>query len=193
MPRRRRRRIWAAGLALVLLTEAGAAAEAARTHFIADRRCWVDALLASIHERGPTTTSRDRFVTLSLVGPKQAYVQCICRDDDTRMLCEASSGVYRYPDDQGKRLDMSRDAVAALEALGFTLPDPKGNFAREIDLGSPPRLEAATTLMLAGLYDAYQADATSILDWNAPMAAIETTRCDLAYFRNVVIEVVPHR
>ena len=120
-------------------------------------------------------------------------MQCIFRDDDTRMLCEASSGVYRYRDDQGKRRDMSREAVAALEALGFTLPDPKGNFVREIDLGSPPRLETATTLMRASLDDAYQADATSILDWNAPMAAIETTRCDLADFRNIVIEVVPHR
>ncbi len=162
-----------------------ARADEARRRFISECRCWIESALTTFHENGPPTTSRDRFITVSVAGDAQNYVQCIFQDDDTRMLCEASSGAYRYRDSQGMRLDMSPEPVAALKRLGFIVPDPKGNFAQIIELGSPPKFGPVATLLLASLYDAYRAEAKSTVEWNAPMASIDYTRCALAYIRAV--------
>ena len=181
--RRRERRLGRAACLAFVLIAGDARANEGRRRFLEERRCWIESALTSIHERGPATTSRDRFVTLSLDGDAQSYVQCIFQDHDTRMLCEASSGAHRYGDSQGMRLDIAPESVAALKALGFTRPDPKGNFVQVVELGSPPRLGPVATLMLASLHDAYRADTTSTLAWNAPMASIDYTGCVLAYVR----------
>lgn len=164
-----------AGLLLlaVLLEGEASAAERARDAFIARHLCGARTLLARIHERGPPTTSRNRFLVLAVRDQPQHYVQCIFFDADRKMLCEASSGAYRYVARDGLRLDQAAESVAALEALGFAIPGSGGNFAREVVLGTPPDLDAAARLMLAALHDGYRADDTSVLDAVAPMAGDE--------------------
>ena len=41
--------------------------------------------LRSIHRLGPRSTSRDRFLAVSVARADQSYVQCIFFDDDTKM------------------------------------------------------------------------------------------------------------
>lgn len=133
--------------------------------------------LSRIHEGGPRTTSRNRFIVLAIGGEPQSYVQCIFEPSDRRMLCEASSGAYRYRAEDGLRLRQSEESLAALAALGFLRKDAAGNFEREIELGTPPDLAVAADLMLATLNRAYGAGPRSRIEITAPNAAEPDGRC----------------
>ncbi|MEE7449772.1 hypothetical protein MRF4_19220 [Methylobacterium radiotolerans] len=152
-------------------TSALAAPEAAgdpgtRAPFVREHRCAIAERLDAIHRRGPVDVSRDRFVVVAPRGQTQRYVQCIFQDRDTRMLCEAASGAYGPPGRRRLRLDAA--ARQALAALGYVQADPAENFARLVELGTPPDMGIAADLMLAALHDAYGARPGTVLDIEAP-------------------------
>ena len=166
---------WGVSVAAILaliLPRAAEAAPAARDRFVAQHLCAVRTLLTRIHENGPRNTSRNRFLVVAMRGYGQNYVQCIFIDEDRRMLCEASSGVHRYTADSDIRLRQEPRSVAALMALGFAQPDARANFAREVELGTPPDLDIPARLILTALHDGYDAEGVS-LDMTAPMAGAE--------------------
>lgn len=178
MPRRiavptGRRRLGLAALLLLLSSLSGAdSGERDRKAFIEYNRCAIVERLHSIHERGPRSTSTGRFLAANPYGAPDRYVQCLFFDDDTRMFCEAASGRYGGID---HLLDAS--AIAALKALGFSLDDPNGNFAREVALGTPPDFDRVAELMLGALHDGYGADSDDRLRLSAPMARLPPGAC----------------
>ncbi|WP_430910514.1 hypothetical protein [Methylobacterium sp. sgz302541] len=172
----------AAALAVLAL---GAMAESAIAgEPLARHRCEILSRLTRIHEAGPRDTSYDRFIAVELHGRPQSYVQCIFLPSDTRMLCEASSGAYRFRPEDGLRLRQSEESIAALKALGFVRKDvarnfdEAKNFEREVELGTPPDLGAVADLILAALSRGYAAEPNSRLDITAPKAKGFDGRCN---------------
>ncbi|KQO61695.1 hypothetical protein [Methylobacterium sp. Leaf88] len=147
-----------------------------RAAFVAAHRCEVVARLSSIHLHGPRSTSRDRFLTVSIVRTDQRYVQCIFFDEDTRMGCEAASGgCAQGPEASGDVLPDS--AKAALHRLGFVQFRRNENYEREISLGTPPDFDAAAVVMIGTLSDAYDARAHTPLEFHAPRAVLPRDAC----------------
>lgn len=167
------RRLGLAALLIVPTPVVGAdTADRGRKAFIETNRCAIVERLDSIHRRGPRSTSADRFLVAVPDGAPDRYVQCIFFDDDTRMVCEASSGRY------GGTVDLlDAPGIAALEALGFTLDDPNGNFAREIALGTPANFNRVAELMLGALHDGYGVRSGDPLLFDAPMARLPRDAC----------------
>lgn len=166
----------AAALAVLAL---GAMAESAIAgEPLARHHCEILSRLTRIHEAGPRDTSYDRFIAVELHGRPQSYVQCIFLPSDTRMLCEASSGAYRFRPEDGLRLRQSEESIAALKALGFVRKDVARNFEREVELGTPPDLGAVADLILAALSRGYAAEPSSRLDITAPKAKGFDGRCN---------------
>ncbi len=154
-----------------------AADSAARAIFVAMHRCPVEAILRDIHRRGPVTTSRDRFIVLSLSNAPQHYVQCIFIERDTAMGCEASSGAYGPKQGESGHFALSRETRAALARLGFSLDDPAENYTRTIALGDPPEVGRVATLMLQTLFDAYGARPGTAVDVVAPNGGDAMSEC----------------
>lgn len=177
--RRQRHRIrWIAAAWLPMVfgwSSIAVSANLDRTAFIETNRCDIVERLYSIHLRGPRSTSQDRFLAVSPYGKSKYYVQCIFFDDDTKMLCEAVSGRYGSIEEWPGLL--SPAAEAALQALGFRLDDPNGNFAREIDIGTRPDLDRVADLMLGALHDAYGIGLEDRLKFDAPMALVSRNAC----------------
>ena len=147
-----------------------------RAAFIEAHRRAVVTQLNSIHLRGPRSTSRDRFLAVSVVRADQRYVQCIFFDGDTKMYCEASSGAYAQAPDATDHL-LSASSKAALHRLGFVQTSPKQNYEREISLGTPPDFDAVADLMIGALHDAYEARETTPLNFRAPRAILTRNAC----------------
>ncbi|XYD10642.1 hypothetical protein R1A27_09355 [Methylobacterium sp. NMS12] len=160
---------------LVLAATSALAAPDSRAQFIRENRCAVAERLDAIHRHGPVDVSRDRFIVVALHGQEQRYVQCIFQDRDTRMFCEAASGAYGPPG--GSRLRLDATARAALAALRYVQADPAENFARLVELGTPPDLGIAADLMLAALHDAYGARPGDVLDIEAPYGGTPGRGC----------------
>lgn len=162
---------WIASIAVYAALACPAPAASDRALFVAGSRCAIEGRLLSIHLSGPRDTSKDRFLVVAIANKKQLYVQCIFIDADTRMLCEASSGFYRYGPQDGRRLQQSAASEEALRRLGFTGGQAEGgNFRQEIALSVPPNLAKVADLMLAALHDAYDASSRTYLDFQAPLA-----------------------
>jgi hypothetical protein len=140
-------------------------------------RCPVEAILKDIHRRGPVTTSRGRFIVLSLPHAPQHYVQCIFIERDTAMGCEASSGAYGPKKGETDHFAPSQETRAALERLGYSLDDPAENYTRTVALGDPPEVGRVATLMLQTLFDAYGARPGSAVDVNAPPGEGAVSEC----------------
>ena len=164
-------------LAVVLAAIPGAAAaDRGRAGFIETHRCAVVERLRSIHLRGPRSTSRDRFLVVSVARAEQSYVQCIFFDEDTKMQCEASSGAYgRMP--EGSHLTWLAPSRSALHRLGFAQVDPDTNYTREIALDTPPDFRVVASLMLGALHDAYGARVGTRLEFTAPKAVLQHDAC----------------
>ncbi len=167
-PMRSRRWQIGAKLLLIATVPSTVSADPDRAVFIEKNRCALVERLRSIHLRGPRSTSKDRFLVAAPFGAPGNYVQCIFFDDDTKMLCEAASGLYGII---GDLMDApTSDATLALQSLGFTLERLDGNFTREIDLGMPPDFDGVADLMLSALHDGYRVGSNDALDFTAPMA-----------------------
>ncbi|GJE17374.1 TY-Chap domain-containing protein [Methylobacterium marchantiae] len=154
-----------------------ASAASSRTAFIDRHRCAILTRLERIHQRGPVTTSRDRFIIVALQHSPQSYVQCIFFDNDTKMRCEASSGAFRYRPEDPVELGLSPDSLTTLLGLGFTRARPAENYSREVAIGTPPDLASVAELILTTLHDVYRADTTHRLSVMAPKADPMTDTC----------------
>lgn len=141
------RRATGAVVALALLsTAAGAQENAGRASFIAAHRCAIVERLAGIHASGDPSDSKDRFIAVTLGRPSQAYVQCLFFEQDTRMLCEASSGFYEKRPEEVGRPRVLPGAMAPLAALGFsTDPTAEATFHARSTLATRPTLAGRRT------------------------------------------------
>lgn len=146
-------------------------------HFLAAYRCSVVDRLERIYQAGDPSVHRNRYIVVSVSGHSQSYVQCMFFDDRRKMLCEASSGYYSNKEGEPRTFWLSRDARAALRALGFSTDDVAGNHALEFDVKTPPDFNAIADLILKALHDAYDARAESRLRFNAPFAQRESSGC----------------
>jgi T3SS (YopN, CesT) and YbjN peptide-binding chaperone 3 len=161
----------ATALATALLIAGLAQAHAADDlrAFLANHRCAVVERLELIHARGNRSRSHNRFLVVGLEQHGRSYVQCLFVAQDTRMLCEASSGFYAQRPGEPRRFRLAPEAVAALGRLGFSTDDAQGNYRRELELGRPPNLVAVADLMLSALYEGYGARLDTRLKLTAPM------------------------
>lgn len=146
--------------------------------FLLTYRCGVVERLSQIHENRKTDV--DRYFILSLKASPQSYVQCIFLDNDTRMLCEASSGYYATPEVQDRAVFLRPESVAALARLGFATDDSQGNFQLMIDLNGEPDLDAIAEIVLTALYEAYGARLGDPLDWKSPLADFDPSQSSCA-------------
>jgi hypothetical protein len=142
---------------------AGARPPAGLDAFLAACQCQVFHILEIIHAHA--TTPHQRFLVLSLDGD-QRYVQCLLLDNDTRMLCEASSGFYGPP----PRLGLSKRALASIAAQDFSMDGSHGNFQRALPIGERPDMWNAAGVMLETLYGGYGARLGREIRMNAPFA-----------------------
>jgi hypothetical protein len=144
---------------------------------LAAYRCEIVDRLDRIYEAGDPRSDRDRFIAVTVPEHPHGYVQCIFHDNRAKMLCEASSGYYYDKDGAPRTLWQPAEAIAALGRLGFSTDDSQGNFAIELDVASPPDLNAIADLVLKALHDGYGARADTQLRFNAPFAPRPTSKC----------------
>ena len=140
-------------------------------------RCPVVAVLKEIHRKGPVGTSRNRFVSLTMTGLFQRYVQCIFVESDTAMFCEASSGAYGTNSFSLVRFEPTEETRNTLHRLGFVQENFKENFSQMVALGSPPDVRLAADLMLATLYDVYGARRETDIELDAPNGGSADRKC----------------
>ncbi len=123
--------------------------------------------LARIHATPYMETDQDRFLILSLLERLECYVQCAFGVRDRWMLCEVASGVFF---DEPRTMFLAAPQIAALGRLGFETDDRIDNFRQAFRLAAPPDLAAVASLMLAGLYTAFDARAEDEIDFVAQYA-----------------------
>ena len=140
-------------------------------------RCPVVDRLERIYEAGDPSSTRDRFIAVTVPAHPHGYVQCLFVEGRTQLLCEASSGYYYDKEGEPRTFFLAPSAVAALGRLGFSTDDSAGNFQLLLPVADPPDLNAIADLILKALHDAYGARADSRLRFNAPFAPRATTKC----------------
>lgn len=187
--RRGRRRNWVAAWRAGLATSiafalncgaASAGGDPAEAAFIARYNCLVVETLGIIHatpRRGEDP--QDRYLILDNPRPRPGYVQCVFEDTDDRLLCEAASGFYSRKPNAPRARYVSPRGLAALERLGFSTDDSRGNFKQERDVAGPQDYSAIADMMLAALYEGYGGGGHQRITLNAPLvdAAKVELRC----------------
>ncbi len=163
-------RRWLSVLALLsaLLVPGRASAEPRGT-FIAENRCQIVVRLNAIHaQRG----APDRFLVAAARGRGQAYVQCLLVDEDTNLLCEASSGYYAAKEGAPRVVPPAPPAALAhLRAAQFEGDGNDGNFQRMIALKYPSSdFQMVADLLLGLLFDVYGVTRSADLRYTAPLA-----------------------
>lgn len=140
-------------------------------------RCPVVDRLERIYEHGDHSSHRDRFIAVTVPEHRHGYVQCIFVERRSQVLCEASSGYFYDKKDAPRTFWHPPDVVAALDRLGFSTDDSKGNFRLMREVGERPDFNALADLILKALHDGYGARAETNLRFNAPFAKRATTSC----------------
>ena len=113
---------------------AAAASASDLTAFLAAYRCELVERLRMIHA-DPAPDAR--HLIIYLLDAPRAYVQCLFVENDSKILCEAKSELYRQKAGEPRRFRMTPQSLAALARLGFSTDDFKGNYRRIIDLTGP--------------------------------------------------------
>ncbi|MEP9375625.1 hypothetical protein ABLE91_02830 [Aquabacter sp. CN5-332] len=151
---------------LMALASPAMAADA-RTTFIADNRCQITLRLDMIHAR---KGEPNRYLVVADRSEPRSYIQCLLEEDDTQMLCEASSGFYSVkPGIEPPGL--SWHGLAVIEAAGFSTDDSEGNFQKLLAISNPDRdFHDVAGLLLGLLYDAYGVRRGEKLEYKAPLA-----------------------
>jgi hypothetical protein len=142
-------------------------------------RCAVVERLAYIHTHGDVA-GPDRFLIVAIKNFPQRYVQCLFQDNDSKMLCEASSGFYATAPGEPRRLHFTPDKSKVLEQLGFSTEESEGNYQLMLELGSPPDLLKVADIVLTTLFEVYGGWERITLTMEAPLVpkgAIPLTRC----------------
>jgi hypothetical protein len=164
-------------LVLVLITPGAAQPEQADTigKFIAQYRCPVVERLERIYAKGDPKKHVDEYLIIDVRGVPEHYVQCLFFARG-KLYCEAASGFYTSKI-KSDRSYLPRSAILALEQLGFSIDDSEGNFKIELDVGDRPDFVGIAELMLRAMHAAFEAAADTKLDFQAPYAPHETTKC----------------
>jgi hypothetical protein len=163
---------WFGALAMavaMVLSGAGStmAADDGVSAFVATYQCSLSGLIAKILARDKRE-ERDRFIILSLPGPKANYVQCAFDDRDREGLCEASSG---YFNNSWEKPHFTAIQLGALQKLGFSTADSHENFQKYLHFSSDgPEPGGLAELMLRALYEGYGARKEMAIDVEAPFA-----------------------
>ena len=140
-------------------------------------RCPLVDRLERIYEFGDRASARDRFIAVTVPEHKHGYVQCMFIEKGRAMLCEASSGFHYTRKDERRTFWLDPKSVLALVRLGFSADDSEGNFATVFDVAEAPDFNAIADLILRALHDGYAARAETRLQFNAPFARRENSKC----------------
>lgn len=114
-----------------------------------------------------TLSTKDRFLSISIADGRNAYVQVLFTDNDSKALCEAASGFY---DNDDERLQITPEGLAALKRHGFSTDASDGNFQREWEVADQDDLHAIAHMLLTVLYEVYGARLHSKIKFDAPLA-----------------------
>ena len=165
-----RKTTWHVMLVAATVSFAGvttAAAAEGLDDFVETYQCSLAGLIAKIHAHGQPN-DQDRFIILSLPGPKAAYVQCAFGDKDRAGLCEASSGWWN---NSWEKPLFTPAELAALAQLGFSTNGSHGNFQQQMHFPPDgPEPYALASLMLSALYEGYGARKEMRIEVVAPFA-----------------------
>jgi hypothetical protein len=142
-----------------------------RQDFVDRHHCAVTARLQTLYDK-VTTKPQDRFLILALSYSEQSFVQCLFEDDNSEVLCEASSGFYSAKPGEPRTFSLTPDAIAEVRDLGFDTDDSKGNYVIIKKIKSFRDLAPLTDFMLTALHRVYGANLTSQLDVSAPSAEL---------------------
>jgi hypothetical protein len=160
------------GVAIALPRSAMADDSRGLREFLEANHCQVLSRLHQIYTtvRKPRKPQlKNRYLTLSPVSSAHQYVQCIFIEGETRMYCEAASGLF-WARQGGNELDViSATGRATLVRQGFELR-PNGNFQRYFATPTSSDLSAVADMMLVALHGAYRLRADSKVDFAAPLA-----------------------
>lgn len=140
-------------------------------------RCEVVQRLELIHATGDPTSTRNRFLAVTLPDIQHNYVQCIFHDRNRKIYCEASSGFWSTKENEVRTIRQPPATVAALAKLGFDTDDSAGNFKIDRDVGERPDFNALADFILHALHDGYGARHDMTLKFNAPFAPQTPTSC----------------
>ena len=140
-------------------------------------RCPIEDSLWRLYNDGSPAVERDKFIVVTLHAPRPAYVKCHFHDDKTKLLCEASSGLY---DDSpnSPRAALPAEKLAAFGRRGFSTGDVRGTFVRDMDLAKPLNFGREAEAILDALFDGYDARVDTKLDVITPFAPGVTSTCD---------------
>lgn len=150
-----------------------------RNDFVDRHHCTVTARLQKLYDK-VSRQPQDRFLIVALTYSEQSFVQCIFEDDNSEVLCEASSGFYSAKPGEPRTFSLTTDEVVAVGKLGFSTDDSKGNYVIQKKINSVSDLPALTDFMLITLYDVYGANLTSHVEIKAPSARLsheERVKC----------------
>ena len=155
--------------AVALDTSAAWASDTELSAYLDRYRCPIVERLKWIHATLPR--AKDRYLILGVRQAPQAYVQCLFLDNDTRVLCEASSGFYATLAGETRLYRPSPTARAALKKLGFSMDDSDGNYQRMLVICGDGDLKTVADLMLSALYVGYAVREPSVtVEADAPLA-----------------------
>lgn len=128
--------------------------DATPPEFLAKYRCSVIQRLRMIYTN--RDREMDRYLILASRHDGAHYTQCLFIDNDTRVLCEASSGYYTALEGQPRLYNPGPTTRAQLAKLGFSLDDLDGNFQRFHPVRNDDDLGAIANLLLSTMYLAYR-------------------------------------
>ncbi len=145
----------------------------AKKDFIEARKCHVIERLQMVYDK--KTFIQNRYLILSIKNDKDNYVQCLFQDNDTRLLCEASSGFYTKG---GSALKQSgNDYLETLKRLGFSTDASQGNFQRMFDIQKKTDFTEVADILLSVLFELHGARMNSVFIWDAPLAQNSAKIC----------------
>ena len=169
-------RLLVVAVSMLALTTANAAADPGRAgtpkSFVDRHHCQITARLQTLYAAPDKKPHSDRFIILALKYSPFEFVQCLFEDDNSELLCEASSGFYTAKPGEPRTYKIKPEGLTELKLLGFSDDDTKGNYSKYIKLTSPSELPAIATLMLTALSRGYGANMTSELEIVAPRGTL---------------------
>jgi len=160
---------------VALVSDQGAAADDSFRLFQAVYRCDVVERLKLINATGNPANPLNRYLVINASAGD--YVQCIFHDGTSRVLCEASSGVWATKRGHERTAYRTPRTIAALARLGFDTDDSTGNFRIRRSVGAPADFAPLADRMLRALHDRYGARSDTTLRFEAPFAQHRPAVC----------------
>jgi hypothetical protein len=146
--------------------------------FLDTYQCPLTHQLELVH--GNKTRATSRFILLSLDKASQRYVQCIFKEADTKILCEASSGFHGPRIASQQTFRVSQAGLKALSELGFSIAETEGNYQLLITPPASQDFKSVAALMLTALFRGYGAQFGARLWYSIPlgnMKEFKPTQC----------------